>query len=316
MTVGIILTNGLEAIMLSDCCANTNGRLSRSFNKLATFAQTNFHGAICGSGDGNILGGMKTELRIKSQTLDRYIHLLAREYIKLEDSQDRSQLHYAKREIRKRAIVVTATKSKKEFIESEIGNLLQQYSEHKEEGHAESRVLVAAYDCQEEKIRLFSIGSKGLKESFQDRDWTGSGRDASGVYFASKLNGVDTSKMTVEQMLYTVVNAYSLSSINEAVDGTPKIALLSSKGNPVLSAEKSRVLTNLSGAYMSELLMGQLTPIQIIQYFKQILGNNPRYDRIAKMLGMSEEKLTGTVIPYAAWQEEANQKIFNKKVLR
>ncbi len=55
MTVGITLTNGLEAVVIADSRVSGYDRQSDSVNKMSVFTGEKYSGVIFGSGNGNFV---------------------------------------------------------------------------------------------------------------------------------------------------------------------------------------------------------------------------------------------------------------------
>ena len=131
------------------------------------------------------------------------------------------------------------------------------------------------------------------------------------MYFATKLQGINARRLNVSDMAFFVTNAYSLSTVNLGVGGMPKIAKISEDGSKVLDPEKTRVLGNLSGGYLSE-FNPELTAQKTREHFATILGEDQRscYETVANMLGLNTKTLTTTYIRLSSWQDRANSQNF------
>ena len=55
----------------------------------------------------------------------------------------------------------------------------------------------------------------------------GSGSDGANLYLATRLQGIDTTHLSPEQLAFFVLNAYATSTVNQGVGGSPKLARVS-----------------------------------------------------------------------------------------
>lgn len=314
MTVGIALTNGLEALVITDSRVSGSGRQSDSVNKMGEFSHNNYSGVIFGTGDGSFIKGIIDNLKgIKGENLDEYVKSIQRKFKGTIDDIDNEVIGCQRDEIRKKSGIIDDDRRRKKFVQQETAELLQRYDRNKQDPQNSTFFVIAAYDKNQNKIRLFSLNWATHQEVNMNHVEIGSGNDAANLYLGTKLQGIDTKKLSADELRFFLTNAYCMSTVNEGVGGTPKIAKVSKDDLDVMPLDKTRGLVNLSGAYLSE-LNPNLSPSETIGYFKEIINNpRPKYGKISKLLGINKQTLIGTYIPYSSWQERANNKIFNGK---
>jgi len=88
MTVGIYLSNGLEAAIITDSRASGWGRQSDSnVDKMGTFSRKDYHGVIFGTGGSNLVLEVINNLqRNIGKTLDEFANSTFIAYKKVIDS--------------------------------------------------------------------------------------------------------------------------------------------------------------------------------------------------------------------------------------
>ncbi len=311
MTVGIAFTNGLEAIAITDSrSSGYNYRQSDSVNKMGDFHNDNYCGVVFGAGNGNLIAGVITNLDgFAADNLDDYVELVHRNYKARCDKDDISALAASKIEIEKKAKLIESEEERNQFIRGQVNEAIQNYNNEKR--NTETTFILIGYDNKKGKIRLFYLDPLTSREASLNHLEIGSGYDGANLYLGTKLQGVDSSKLDLADLAFFVLNAYATSTVNQGVGGTPKIARISKDGCEIVPPEKSVVLANLSGAYLSE--SPALTHESTRRRFKEILdGDDPNYKQIAQEVGLGEDTLKTTYIPYSSWQERANRRLFNQ----
>lgn len=318
MTVGISLTNGDVAYVITDSRVSTSsGRQSDSVNKMGEFKNKNYHGVIYGTGDANdVLSILKNLSPAESSSkklssLEDLVQNIRHSYRKDAVEARKRYLAIARDEIETKAIILPE-KDREEFVQGQTAKALEDYEKAKKDQEG-TGFMVVGYDKTKKngsRIRQFGIGINGYRENFSDHAEIGSGSDGANIYLFSKLQGIDIKTLNPEDVLFFVLNAYSLSTINQGVGGKPKIAQIEKKDRLILPKEKTLALVNLSGAYMAE-CSTSLTNQNTRRLMKSILGRaNPNYRKLAKEAGLSLDQLIGGYIPYPSWQEEANSRLF------
>ena len=126
------------------------------------------------------------------------------------------------------------------------------------------------------------------------------------MYFAQKLQGIDTTKLDVPEMVFHAINAFSHSTVNQGVGGTPRMALVNSAGVHEYSLRQTRAVGNLSGAYLAEFSpgLGKTATLEAMRFV--IMEDNGDVSSIAQMLDLNESAVTSLLVPYSVWQERAN----------
>jgi hypothetical protein len=310
MTVGIALTNGLEAIIITDSRASGFGRESDSIRKMGEFLNDNYFGVIFGTGDADsILGIIKNLALITEEDLDRYVLTLQSIYKNNFDKEKNQYFASIKDQINQKASLIENAEEKEHYVRKEINKIIESYEQSKRQ---EGFLAILAYDKQKKKIRKHTISSSYVHENYSDHIEIGSGSDGANLYLSNKLQGVEASKLKINDLLFFALNSYSSSTVNIGVGGTPIIARVSEEGCDFLSAENINTIGNVSGAYLSEYPNSHLNFNSTRKILNDIMnGNNLDFIKIAKNIGLNEQTLKNTYIPYKSWQETANRMHFN-----
>lgn len=313
MTVGIAFTNGLEAIAITDSRSSGLGRQSDSVDKMGNFSSDKYSGIIFGTGSGNLIEGVIRNLNsFSADSLDKFVEAVHNSYKGRVDVHDASYLKSMAVEIEKKAQLIGNKEEKKQFIRHRTSELMQEYDGSKKNNM--TYFILAGYDKDKEKIRLFSIDQFRCVEVCTNHMEAGSGIDGANLYLGTKLQGVDTTQLTLADLTFFALNAFSTSTVNQGVGGTPKIAMISKDGCEIIPAEKTVVLANLSGAYLSEFPASVLDHESARKRFHEVLtAASPGYGMMAQELGLNEDTLKTTYIPYSSWQERANRMLFNNQ---
>jgi len=343
MTVGIALTNGLDAVVMTDSRVSIHGRQSDSVNKMGEFSNPLYSGVVCGTGFGNLLEGIIKNMDAFSgdnlaefvkcmndsyiQTLvkrrDYYILSVKAEIYRKADLFlfDESTMNELKKYIgmgfkgdeleryMKQEVVSNKEKFDK-YVEQEIKSFEQSYD--KDKNNNPTSFMVVGFDMKVGKIGLFNFGDSGVYDINSNHYELGSGADGANFYLESKLQGVDCRNLDTAGLAFFVVNAYHNATINHGVGGTPKIAIISKEGTKVLDIERTRAMTNISGAYLSEFNPEVLTPEFMDILFDRVLNGIPDYGNWAKPVGLDRDAFTTMYIPLSSWQERANNLRFKK----
>jgi hypothetical protein len=185
-----------------------------------------------------------------------------------------------------------------------LENRLQRFEEeaHKKYGQG-TRLMLDVYDKKEKMLRRFSIDKRGWDELEIPPATDGSGKDGADYYFSKELQGKNSDKFSLEELVFHVGNAYACSTINVGVGGTPNIMVTSNDGVRELSREKSSAVANVCGAYSAGILKDEHIAID---YIKNILSDKPNYENIAKSLDLCERDLTKAARDPNEWIEIAN----------
>lgn len=307
MTVGIAFTNGLEALVITDSRESGWGRQSDSVNKLGEFSNENYHGVIFAAGNSNIIEGIIKHLdNFEGDELQGYISSIQQTIKERENRLVERFFKNAEEDIAKKALLIPNKNKKKGFVDKETAKVMQTYDDFKHDPKERVTFILVAYDKNKKKIRQFDINSIGSNELFLPHVEIGSGQDGANMYFTTKLQGLDSTKLNFEELTFFVVNAYTLANVNIGVGGTPKIAHINEEHYKILPVDRTKALTNLSGAFLADYNQ-ELSLKQIKDYFHTILvSENPPYDEIAHKLKINEETLITILIPYGSWQERTN----------
>jgi len=308
MTVGIVVCNALESIVIADARGSMSGRKIYVNRKLTTFSGENYNGALCGAGDINHLYDIYNNLKnISGENLDDFVKGIHRHFRgKINDEYD-LLLKSVKEDVEQGASLIEDEQAKEAYISAVTGDKIEQYNVDRE--GIDSIVLVSGFDGESGRIRNYGIMKGTYEESLNPFVSIGNGTDASNLNFAAKFLGIDPDKLRTEDLLFFAINGYSWSTLNEGIGNTPTIAHISEGNTTLLSTKQSLACLNLSGGYLAE-FNPELNVRTARGYIRDILDGSVDYEKIASLLERDEETITSTVIPYTSWQETANRKIF------
>jgi len=306
-----MLTNGLEAIVVTDVRVSGAGRETDSANKMAQFLEENYAGVIYGAGSASQIKSIVDNIsKFSGETLEEFVEDIHSFYKKFMDEKDARFLAAARKEIEKKAQLFPE-KERARFIEREISELMDRYDRSRRDPQTE--LVLVALDKERRAIRSFLIRQDAYLELFADHLEIGSGADGANFYFATKLQGLDTKNLDVASLAFHAINAYGYSTVNRGVGGTPKVARIGpdrpeERGLQILDREQTLPMLNLSGAYLTDNVPG-LSGKNMTEYFKQVLTGTPDYSYLASKLGINNVVFTTLNIPYSSWQERANGKV-------
>ncbi|MBS3103288.1 hypothetical protein J4458_07635 [Candidatus Woesearchaeota archaeon] len=315
MTVGIYLSNGLEAAIITDSRASGWGRQSDSnVDKMGTFSRKDYHGVIFGTGGSNLVLEVINNLqRNIGKTLDEFANSTFIAYKKVIDSSDEDWTRIEREHIAKKLGLIANEGERKQYEQQAVRESTQKFDAYKQDTRNMTFFIIVAYDKKAKKVRQMRIDPFNVIGLSLSHYEIGSGSDGANIYLATKLQGVNDSELKASDLAFFAFNAYALATVNQGVGGTPKFAPVSKSGVRTMPQETTIALANLSGAYMSELATPVLSARRVRDYFDEVLNErNPRYDVIAKTLGLDEATLKGTYIPYSSWQERSNRQLFAK----
>jgi hypothetical protein len=311
MTVGIAFTNGIEAINITDAQVSTYGRKSDSFDKSETFNGRNCHGVVFGTGNGDAVLGVNQKLAdFEDLSLEELVRAIHEFYGNEMYQGAKTSLITEKKRIELKASILTDSDKRRDFLSKELENLQRRFDQLiNENPFYTSELCVVGFDNYSDKIRNFHIQLQGIVPIRSSHIEVGSGKDGASSYLLSKLPGLDPRKLSLSQLAYYAINAYSHSNINQGVGGTPKITIINKDAANILGPVETLTLTNLSGAYLAEFNPEKLTPKRVKAYFQGILQDKVVPARqIAKDLRINEDALRTLYIPYSSWQERVNRK--------
>jgi hypothetical protein len=313
MTVGITLTNGEEAIAITDKRVSAMYRKSDSINKMGIFNanNNNYSGVLFGTGLANPIEGIiKGIYNCKSKNLEKFSQDIYLKYRTMLNKADHHWLNTQYEELEKKAMLFTDAQEQAEEIYKGKQEVIANYNEYKAENFSD--FMVVGYDklSANRKIRIFRVTENGSNEQYADHHEIGGGYDGANIYLWNKLQGLDLSKLSFSDLAFFSINAYSSSTVNSGVGGSPKIAKISKKGCEILSPEKTNFLVNLSGAYLAQ-INSKMNRDPIREFFDEILQKtNPNYEKIAKNYELNADVMKQIYIPYSSWQEKSNQNFY------
>jgi hypothetical protein len=185
-----------------------------------------------------------------------------------------------------------------------LDDRLRRFEEEKHKMYGQgTRLMLDVYDKKEKMLRRFSINKLGWHEEEIPPATDGSGRDGANYYFSKELQGKNSDKFSLEELVFHVGNAYACSTINIGVGGTPNIMITSKDSVRELSREESSAVANVCGAYSADILKDEKIAID---YIRNILSEKPDYENIAKSLDLCERDLTKSARDPNDWIEIAN----------
>src|SRR3989338_6864867 len=146
MTVGIALTNGLEALVITDRRVSQGNRQSDSYTKIGEFTHKNYSGVVFGTGSGNALLGVSRNLSTKNEELDGFVRATFDDYRKHWDAYDKDWLDEEKRLIRNKASLTDAPERKTKVTEYEERELMAKYEREQSNPQNRTEFMNVAYD--------------------------------------------------------------------------------------------------------------------------------------------------------------------------
>jgi hypothetical protein len=360
MTVGIIHTNGKQAIVIADSRASTSGRQtniirqSDSINKLKEYTNSNFRSITIGTGNADYVVGTFSDIdnllsnsnmsnsnnnyvnsndsqanndnanngvnvgvnksdSNKEYSIDEFVgHLYKTQRDRILKI-DNTILSAHRSELNLKANLILDEKEREDFMRSRIGMLMDEYDKSKNENS--TNFMISSYDQKNDKIRLFGMGIYGYSEFFQNHAEIGSGSDGANSYLTATLQGVDSTTLVLEDLLFFGLNAHSMSTMNQGVGGTPKIAIITKDNTRLLDYERTLLLANLSGAYISERYEKDFSSDLFVDMITTILS--PNYNAVVETLPKDLKDdfklLKDVYIPFSSWQESSSRNAFKKQ---
>lgn len=327
MTVGITITQGegLEGIVITDSKVTSMlDRESNSVNKIGLIQPNNdrnFHGVLYGAGSGHVVAqAIKSIANIDSNNIEAFAEEIGKNWRENYHAVERKIRENLKKEAYNRASlyltgdIENATESEKQRynenlyrrlneVESHLGELIKGFN---------GNLLLVGYDKNKNKIRKFGIQRLGEEELFAEHIEIGSGADGANFYFSEKLQGIPLdAKLGTEELLFYAVNAYNASNMNQGVGGRPRIVNVNKESNKEFTPEQTRMLVNLSSAYLSEIKQEELTRTDTVEFIKRIMENDKdAYKEITKILDPQHDLLSRMIIDPSSWRESANHEYY------
>lgn len=310
MTVGIAITNGREALAITDCRVSGGGRQSDSVDKMGHFDRPNFSGVIFGTGLGNQIEGILRNLdEFKGVDFDSYIAEMQTVFSREVDAYKSREVESRKKDIITKAALIVNDRERAEFIKKMTFDHLRDYDRAGQGAFFAS----VAYDRDKKKIRFLNFSLPNRYELFTKVQCIGSGSDGADLSLSTKLQGLDITKLSPEELAYFATNAYVISTMNQGVGGTPKLAKIAENGVTIYNQERAVALANISGAFSAE-YCADLMPRITIDLFGEVMNERkPNYGAIARTLNLNKDSLTSICIPYSSWQERSNRRLFPSK---
>ena len=157
MTVGVVLTNGLEAVVIADSRVSGFGRQSDSVNKMGVFSSENYSGVIFGAGNANLIEEViKYANQFSGENLKDFISAAQLQHKSSVDNNDMAYLRYLKGEIDKKADTMFADEAERnQFIQQQTAMAIQQYEQFKNIPEGQTSFILTAFDRSRKKMRNF-----------------------------------------------------------------------------------------------------------------------------------------------------------------
>lgn len=297
------MSNGKEAIAITDAQGSSSGRKSDSFVKLFPVNFSGYFGVLYGTGDANIFLGSTFGHDVAS--LDAYVRSLYSRMKALVDTIDTNYMTRQREEITKEALVISDDGRRADFARQQELGFIQRYEQAKQN---QTWLVTVGFDREAGRVRCYLVRETGSLEIFTPHLEVGSGADGANFSLGTAIQGLDVTRLPAEGLLYFAVNAYHMATENVGVGGTPKIAAISGNGVMQLPDANVRALMNLSGAFLSRYSV--ITPGSMIGHCKGALEGMVNLRAISRVTGLSGEQLVRMSVPYNVWQDMANQKLF------
>lgn len=328
MTVGICILGGksednlgpLEAIVIADAQISGGmfGRQSNSVQKIGLFEYDGYHGAIFGSGNGNMINGVLYRLDEKESlsrlSLDDYADSLRKkltdqveDYLK-QRRNDKLQRIMADAELVHDVKPDDGSPSQRErYVQSMISKFMNEDYEQLADSLRRTEFFLVGYDCEQDKIRVIYFSGIDKYELFFNHAEIGSGLDGAHMNLATNLQGARSDEMGGSDLLFRALNGYAQSTTNSGVGGAPTIVHINPEGNRMFTQIESTVLNNIAGAYAARIPDNELSRRDAQAMVGQVFEGKADYAMIAeKVLGDLTSVLTGLAIPLGAFVAAGN----------
>ncbi len=309
MTVGISLTNGLEAVVITDSRVSGGTRQSDSVNKMGFFSADRYNGVIYGAGNGNVIEGVtRYAKKIQGESLDGYVASVHQMLQQREQDLHSQTILSNRRTIDLKSKHIGSKAERQKYVEQETAKAITEYEQYLRNPQNATQFIVVGYDAQNKRIRMHVIDSRSPAEYFMHHIELGSGADGAHMYLSNALQGLSMKDLSAQDLTFFAVNAYTSANINIGVGGTPRVAVISQKGAHALPVEQARVMANLSGAFLAS-INPELTTNRVRDHIGKILKKKGS-GKVARDLCIPVHVLKSMTIPYGSWQERANDANF------
>lgn len=310
MTVGIAINNKREGVAVIDTQVTYGGaRTSNSINKVGTFTiKEGIHGAIFGSGmsfrvtnildllddneiTGKSLEGIATSIQDNDQAnVRKYISDYARR---------------AKEEAKAMDKVLDSDEKKAKFIEEVEKETIQKMQAVLKD--TQTSFVAMGYNKRTDRIEMYMIDGKAKILAKTDKVEIGSGQDLANAYSIINFPGLDTTKLTIPELVLHGLNAYSWAYSNPGVGGIPTIVTIGKKDAKRHDTGVGIVLGNYSGAYLSGLDPKNLSYDNVVGVIGEALETG-KVDTsyLKKATGFNEKSLTNMYMPANHFMEMVN----------
>ncbi|MBI4438302.1 hypothetical protein HY640_00040 [Candidatus Woesearchaeota archaeon] len=311
MTVGISVTNGLEAVIITDARVTQGARQTDAGIKAAVFNADTFGGVIFGAGNGDYIWEVLSTINgLQQDTLKETVESANALHQARVFSYYTEYLETKMREIYMKARLIQDPGQQDEFVRIKRNELMHEYDQHQQNPANRTQFAVVGFDINGSPgIKTFCFDFGRLAQCFGDTIYLGGGADASNIYLIEELQGIDTKLLRKPDLLFYALNAYALSTLNTGVGGTPTIAMVERGGARTLGHELSVVLTNLTGAYKARVPSIGLTDDETKGFIAQVVSKGLTPDvlgNLSSRLGLSPESVGSIYMPFSSWKKKAN----------
>ncbi|MFH1455595.1 MAG: hypothetical protein ABIF40_01455 [archaeon] len=293
MTVGLCLSNGKEAFVLTDRLRsqNTEGGYH------ATKQSSKF--------------GKKSSLILSCSGNSDLNQLLHEEDMTFGSLDDFNKIIHGFIENYFHDYLVQSERGKKSFLInlSDKGHKKGRKREHLKLTQKEIDEVIQhtsmVVGVENNKIRIYQVNVKGPRRlKVQTLNKHGSGMYMARRYLNSFMSGVNFESLSNQNMALHIMSAYSYAQLMTSVGGTPDLHSIDTKGTIYnYNLAQRCAMSNVASARMV-----QTVGLAQARWMFDSIFQEKDYDDIARTLNLTETTLTTTTIPYLSWQERVNHK--------
>jgi hypothetical protein len=307
MTVGIVYTNGKEAIVCADARVSQGIREIDTVNKIGTFNHKNYKGVVFGAGLANILSSVLEDVTQSEEekSAGSFIRRIHKNLEQRLGTQDERVLVAKRRSIIRKAKLIGNKEEREAWVREETERQSRLYDDEKQGRNTE--IIAVAHEGR--GIQIYFLNQNDCERVYLSHIEIGSGSDGANFYFSSRTPGIDNKELRPNELAFHAIGAYTTATVNIGVGGTPRIVRIRDDGVDSLPQRDVATLTNICGAYMAE----SLPRAQAERMMNSVLDGKTDYSKIAQALNETETSLTKATIPAGTWQERTNYQRYNNR---
>jgi hypothetical protein len=315
MTVGIVLTNAVEGIAISDRRGQSYLRREsdRVDTKMGVFDHDNYHGVIIGSGPLDIVASVTTDNVVAPHgTLDEYVGYVFGKCNERLAAFGRQVAQDSRNHLEDQLLLYDDEAKRQKERENGVEIIRQGIVEYQQDIESKPKFILTGYDKLSGRLRTFKFSMGLFDESYDTYENIGAGEDGSDRYLTQMLEGLQVGELLTNHLVFIAINAYSASTNIIGVGGTPQIAHIHKKGYRVLDTTRSTVIANLSGAFMSHYPPSDpLMYDEVLEFVRKILKfQSPPYQKMASRIEIRVPSLKDEFHSLSQWQQRTNRSIF------